>query len=61
MKFGDRVIANLPDGLQSDVGEIIDGPIARNGIAAFKVRYSDFENWVPADWLKPFIRAVDDE
>lgn len=60
MKLGDRVMATFPDGLFIDVGEIIDGPVFRNGIAAFKVRHDDFDNWVPADWLQPFIRPVDE-
>ena len=58
MNLGDRVVATFPDGTQTDVGEIIEGPVFRNGLAAFKVRYDDFDNWVPADLLKPAIRPL---
>lgn len=58
MKLGDRVIATFPDGEQSDVGEIIDDSVFRNGKAAFKIRYQDFDNWIPAEWLRPHISAV---
>ncbi|MEO1108752.1 MAG: hypothetical protein AAFX90_12595 [Pseudomonadota bacterium] len=58
MKIGDKVIATFPDDSQSDVGTIIEGPIFRDGAAVFKVRHPDFDNWLPAVWLRPYLRAV---
>ncbi len=60
MNIGDRVIATFPDNTQSDVGMIIEGPTFRDGKAVFKVRYADFDNWLPAAWLKPFLEAAND-
>jgi len=63
MKVGDRVIAKYPDQSDKEVGEIIEGPVFRNNKVTFKVRYDELENWIPADWLSPFIglRVVDQE
>lgn len=58
MKVGDKVIAIFPDNTQSDVGTIVEGPIVRDGAAVFKVRHADFNNWLPAAWLKPYLRAA---
>ncbi len=59
MRLGDRVIATFPDTGQN-AGQIIDGPIAREGTVAFKVRFGDFDNWIPADWLARTLKPIDE-
>lgn len=58
LKIGDRVFATLPDGSQTEVCEIIAGPVARRGVACFKLQHDGYENWYPADWIKPHIRCA---
>lgn len=58
MQIGDRVFAILPDGTKTDVCQIIEGPVARNGAACFKVQHDGYENWYPIAWIKPTIRSV---
>lgn len=58
MKVGDRVIATYPNGAQSELSEIVDGPIFKGDKTIFKVRHSCFNNWVPAEWLRPHLEVV---
>lgn len=58
MKIGDRAVVTLPDGSQTDVCEVIAGPVAREGVACFKMRHVGFENWYPAEWIRPYLSSI---
>ena len=57
--FGSRVIVQLLDNKGELPGTIIGGPVfrggIRSGIALWKVQHEEFENWYPADRLRPAI------
>jgi len=58
LKIGDRVFVSLPEGNRTEVCKIIEGPLAKGGVACFKVQHEGYENWYPVDWMKPHISLV---
>lgn len=59
LKIGDRVFATLPNGSQTEVCEIIEGPVPKGGVACFKVQHVGFENWYPVKWIKLHISLIE--
>lgn len=57
LQIGARVKV-LMFGDTPEPGLIVAGPIVRRGLAVFKVRLAEFDNWYPADQLRPVVEAV---
>ncbi|WP_406646852.1 hypothetical protein QEZ52_00270 [Aliisedimentitalea scapharcae] len=58
--IGTKVLVTLYGDLGELPGEIMDGPIQKDGRLVVKIQHSDFENWYPVERVKPFLSIVPD-
>ena len=58
LAIGSRVLVRLFEGGDAELGTVVEGPLSKAGTLIFKIRFEGYENWYPAEYLRPFLKVV---